>query len=501
MCEALGASALSLREESAWWSSAAAVALWACIFHGSATGATCGKGSPLGRGHVVILFHVLFLAAAARQDVQMRKQGWWKEEYFLTRDAAHAQVLKLSPAARLQSAACGACRALRSEGFGGWLQRRLAAFCVRASAASKLQLAELDVEFMLLHMYQVTFSSEESAWTRKRNADFLALQLKVQQAVTVAYQDFVSKPSLCSRFWVFLVQLQPHCAVQSYSLVTRCLMRACVVVANVSGRVAMSVVFFLVLQDTQPRDHACASEWRHVNGIVSGIGVQLLFSCVSRMLQLLWTAVLLLCHSREFKQDEWDAASRQRQLWRWWLQDMAFAGLVVLYAASCATLGAAYIASSSDEDGQRWLVSLATVVLLSALLEPLLKSLLASILAGWCLEDGISLQECLGAPVEPRVKAANTTPVADLGSIREGDEAPPAPRIPASIPRAPSAPAQERDSPGKGRDVGLAPTIHAWRSSPNVLSTERKVREQPDSWRRRSDPELDQSEVKAPVSA
>lgn len=30
--------------------------------------------------------------------------------------------------------------------------------------------------------YQVTFSSEESAWTRKRNADFLALQLKVQQA-------------------------------------------------------------------------------------------------------------------------------------------------------------------------------------------------------------------------------------------------------------------------------------------------------------------------------
>ena len=30
--------------------------------------------------------------------------------------------------------------------------------------------------------YQVTFANEESAWTRKRNADFLALQLKVQQA-------------------------------------------------------------------------------------------------------------------------------------------------------------------------------------------------------------------------------------------------------------------------------------------------------------------------------
>ena len=28
----------------------------------------------------------------------------------------------------------------------------------------------------------MTFANEESAWTRKRNADFLALQLKVQQA-------------------------------------------------------------------------------------------------------------------------------------------------------------------------------------------------------------------------------------------------------------------------------------------------------------------------------
>ncbi len=35
---------------------------------------------------------------------------------------------------------------------------------------------------MLVLRYQVTFANEESAWTRKRNADFLALQLRVQQA-------------------------------------------------------------------------------------------------------------------------------------------------------------------------------------------------------------------------------------------------------------------------------------------------------------------------------
>ena len=35
--------------------------------------------------------------------------------------------------------------------------------------------------------YQVTFANEESAWTRKRNSDFLALQLKVQQAATSSW--------------------------------------------------------------------------------------------------------------------------------------------------------------------------------------------------------------------------------------------------------------------------------------------------------------------------
>lgn len=37
--------------------------------------------------------------------------------------------------------------------------------------------------------YQVTFANEESAWTRKRNSDFLALQLKVQQAATSSWMQ------------------------------------------------------------------------------------------------------------------------------------------------------------------------------------------------------------------------------------------------------------------------------------------------------------------------
>jgi hypothetical protein len=35
----------------------------------------------------------------------------------------------------------------------------------------------------------VTFANEESAWTRKRNSDFLALQLKVQQAATSSWMQ------------------------------------------------------------------------------------------------------------------------------------------------------------------------------------------------------------------------------------------------------------------------------------------------------------------------
>ena len=38
------------------------------------------------------------------------------------------------------------------------------------------------MQLLLVLRYQVTFANEESAWTRKRNADFLALQLRVQQA-------------------------------------------------------------------------------------------------------------------------------------------------------------------------------------------------------------------------------------------------------------------------------------------------------------------------------
>lgn len=295
----------------------------------------------------------------------MRRQGWWKEEYFLTRDAAHAQVFKLSLASRLRALGCGALSALSRNEAMSRLANYLGIFCVRTAAATKLHLTELDVQFMLLHMYQVTFANEESAWTRKRNADFLALQLKVQQAITASYSELVSQPSIRSRFWIFFLQFQPHRAVQSYSLVTRCFMRACVVVANIFGRVALSVLFFLVVGDTQPRnDESCkaAGSRQYVEGVVGGLGLQLLFSCISRLLQLLWTGILLLFHSREFKQDvQWDAESRRQQVTKWWLQDVAFAALILLYSFGCCMLGTAYVASASDEDGQRWLASFATM--------------------------------------------------------------------------------------------------------------------------------------------
>jgi len=382
----------------------------------------------------------------------------------------------------------------------------LGIFCVRLAAATALHLNELDVQFMLSHMYQVTFANEESVWTRKRNADFLALQLRVQQAITLAYSDLVMKPSLQRRFCIFFVQFQPHWSVQSYSLVTRCFMRACLVVANIFGRVALSVICFLVIGDTQMRSshvgcsRPSSSRRQYVEGVIGGIGIQLLFSCISRLLQMLWTAVLLLFHSREFKQDvEWDAKSRQKQVNKWWLQDVAFASLISMYSLSCCLLGTAYIASASDEDGQRWLTSLATMVILTVLVEPLMKSLLAAWLAGRSMQEigRISLQDCLG--IEP-VPAA-------LDPIREVEEAPSAPHC---LPnRSPSAPVLK--SAGKEPDsspvtsaglqskeagihgIHLAPTIHAWKSSPNVRGS--NPRGQRESWRRHSNPQVDASDA------
>ena len=215
---------------------------------------------------------------------------------------------------------------------------------------------------------------------------------------------------------------------RSYSLVTRCFMRACLVVANIFGRVALSVpwLWFGInplrnclhsrwsafwLSGTRVRAARCRvllrirrgkancpnwsiqlGWWRpcrqYVEGVIGGIGIQLLFSFISRLriwvshldafgvlfvapyatrvgrlLQLTWTAVLLLFHStgprlhswtigafgenltphaaepvgrcnrmsgmtrgREFKQDvEWDAQSRQKQVKKWLLQDIVSA--------------------------------------------------------------------------------------------------------------------------------------------------------------------------------
>ncbi|CAK9079426.1 unnamed protein product [Durusdinium trenchii] len=456
MCETLTASSLGFSADNVWPSSAPALALWA-----------------------VALFHIIFLAAAVCRDLRMRRQGWWKEEYFLTRDAAHAQVFKLSLASRLRALGCGALSALSRNEAMSRLANYLGIFCVRTAAATKLHLTELDVQFMLLHMYQVTFANEESAWTRKRNADFLALQLKVQQAITASYSELVSQPSIRSRFWIFFLQFQPHRAVQSYSLVTRCFMRACVVVANIFGRVALSVLFFLVVGDTQPRnDESCkaAGSRQYVEGVVGGLGLQLLFSCISRLLQLLWTGILLLFHSREFKQDvQWDAESRRQQVTKWWLQDVAFAALILLYSFGCCMLGTAYVASASDEDGQRWLASFATMVFLTVLVEPLAKSLVSAGLAGRSIQEtgGISLQDCLG------IHGPSVSARVDLDPIREVEEVPGAPDCPVPL-RSPSAPALKGNT-AKEPDIspvgsaGLSgagpPTIHAWRSSPNAMPT------------------------------
>lgn len=486
MCDTLTASALSFSTDETWPSSAAALSLWAVAF-----------------------FHVIFLAAAIWRDVQMRKEGWWKEEYFLTRDAAHAQVLKLSMASRLRMLGFGACNALKNNQAVTGLARYLGIFCVRLAAATALHLNELDVQFMLSHMYQVTFANEESAWTRKRNADFLALQLRVQQAISLAYSDLVMKPSLQRRFCIFFVQFQPHWSVQSYSLVTRCFMRACLVVANIFGRVALSVICFLVIGDTQMRSShvGCStpssSRRQYVEGVIGGIGIQLLFSCISRLLQMLWTAVLLLFHSREFKQDvEWDAKSRQKQVNKWWLQDVAFASLISMYSLSCCLLGTAYIASASNEDGQRWLTSLATMVVLTVLVEPLMKSLLAAWLAGRSMQEigRISLQDCLG--IEP-------VPTVALDPIREVEEAPSAPHcLPNRSPSAPvlksagkepdSSPVTSAGLGSKEAGIHLAPTIHAWKSSPNVKGS--NPRGQRESWRRHSNPQVDAGDTADAVS-
>ena len=58
------------------------------------------------------------------------------------------------------------------------------------------------------------------------------------------------------------------------------------VVANIFGRVALSVLVFLLIGDTTPRYDAClqatSSRRELVEGVLGGLGLQLLFSCISR---------------------------------------------------------------------------------------------------------------------------------------------------------------------------------------------------------------------------
>ncbi|CAE7632022.1 MTERF5, partial [Symbiodinium pilosum] len=102
----------------------------------------------------VAAFHVLFLCFAAYRDSQMRKQGWWKEEYFLTRDAAHAQALKIKLHVRFRALLCSAAAAIRAQEGVSWLSKMMGVQCVRTAAADRLYLTEIDVQFMLLHMHK-----------------------------------------------------------------------------------------------------------------------------------------------------------------------------------------------------------------------------------------------------------------------------------------------------------------------------------------------------------
>merc|ERR1712125_162136 len=65
-----------------------------------------------------------------------------------------------------------------------------------------------------------------------------------------------------------------------------------------------------------------------------------------------------------------DAETRQRQVRIWFLKDLLYGGMVLVYVGSCTLLAVSFLCSVHAADGNRWLVSFATMLLWNSLLEP-----------------------------------------------------------------------------------------------------------------------------------
>eukprot|EP00930_Biecheleria_cincta_P055874 TRINITY_DN42126_c0_g1_i1.p1 TRINITY_DN42126_c0_g1~~TRINITY_DN42126_c0_g1_i1.p1 ORF type:complete len:539 (+),score=63.61 TRINITY_DN42126_c0_g1_i1:74-1690(+) len=426
MCTALGAGDLSFAGSGRdrWWLSAAAVLLW-----------------------LLVVFHTVILFSALRRDMQMKKQGWWKDEYFLTRDEAHAQVLQHGFWAQACAALRALLRALKRGELQLWVSKWTGIFYVRVAAARALQITELDVRFMLSHLYQVNFADEESTWTRKRNADFLALQLKTQQAVAAAHGDFSNgSSSFLRRVCYLLWALQPYLRMFSFSLCTSSSMRALLVISNVFGRVGMSALYFLVSGTSRTHDSDCqyADFGNGVSTeIIRGMLLEFLFGFFSKLLHLIWTLVMSLFHSREFQQDfRWDAATRKKQVLSWWIKDSLFGALVLLYAFICCAWCALWFANAHSEDRHRWLVSFLTILFVLVVAGPLTSAMVCAAAASWSAkpkeQGGLQAEECMGLELSEGCSAEMAEPVETQSSVwhTHGDsdatrngEAPPLPKL------------------------------------------------------------------------
>lgn len=388
MCKALGFGDLSLAgsENQSWWLSPAAILLW-----------------------LLVVLHTVFLCFALRRDLQMKKQSWWKAEYFLTRDEAHTQVLQHGFWAQACSALRALLQALNRGQLRLWVSKWSSIFYVRVAAARSLHITELDVRFMLSHLYQVNFADEESTWTRKRNTDFLALQLRTQQAVATAHADFVAGSSSCLRRLCCLLQaVQPYLRIFSFSLCTSSSIRALLVISNVFGRVGMSALYFVASGTSSTQDSDC-QDADLANGlsteIIRGVLLELLFGFFSKLLHLIWTFVMSLFHSREFQQDvKWDAATRKKQLRDWWIKDSLLGALVIIYAFNCSALCAVWFANARSEDRHRWLVSFLTIVFSLVVVEPLTLAVVCAAAACGSAkpkEQGrLRVEECMGLVLE-----------------------------------------------------------------------------------------------------
>lgn len=336
---------------------------------------------------LLLMLHAVLFLATLRLDAS-RLGGEWSDEYFMTRDAGHQ---------RRKAGCCGSVQRLlqtltKDLGLFAWVQSvRLSSanYLIRQMAATKIQTTEVDVRFMLEHMHQVAFATEESTWTRRRNRDFLALQLRVHSALLEAHADLFKGGRLLRRTWRLFWVVQPHLDLRYWSICLPAHMRALLLSSKAFGRMAVVALWLAAtgvsMQITSPSD--CTSrdymEW-FFQDMARGTFVEVIFSCVSFLLHLTWVLVLAVLHSREFEYDEtWDAAKRRRQLRIWCLQDIAFGILVLADVIICTLLTLAFLLGTRKEDGLRWLVSCITALFWMSVLEPL-------VFSTWCVAAALA---------------------------------------------------------------------------------------------------------------